>query len=401
MALFAKALTELEEADLLALKAAGQAERKTLDYKRDVVGQSETDRREFLYDVSSFANTQGGFLIFGMSEANGVPQDLVGLAVDPDKEILRLQQMLRAGIRPALANVEIEAVKLSNGNHALVMHVPKSWNPPHQVVFQGAYRFCARDSRGKYFIEVDELRSIFAVSGTIAERVKNFRVERAAKIAVGEAYAPLLDSGRLVLHVVPFSAFNPGGIFPLDAVVSQPNKFPPIGDNVSRQFLMTFDGYLTASNAHPLPNPQRAYTLVSRTGIVEAIVSGIAQAGKNIVLPNVEAMIVTYAHRYIKALNSLGVEPPIAVFASFVGVQNMDFVPQFYNNALWEDMPSEKLSKDQYHFVESIFESIPADYREAARRMKGTLDHLANAAGRGSSPNFDQAGNYTMNIPGA
>jgi hypothetical protein len=336
-----------------------------------------------------------------MSETKGVPQDLVGLSVDPDKEILRLQQMLRAGIRPALANVEIEAVKLSDGKHALVMHIPKSWNPPHQVVFQGAYRFCARDSRGKYFVEVDELRSIFAISGTIAERVKNFRVDRAAKIAAGDAYAPLLDGGRLVLHVVPFSAFSPGSTFPLDAVASQPNKFSPFADNVARQTSMTFDGHLALSNTQPLPNPQRAYTLVSRTGIVEAVASSIGKAGNNIVLPTIEALIVTYASRYINALNSLGLEPPIAVLASFVGVQDMNFVRDFYNNAPWCDMPSEKLGKDQYHFVESIFEAIPADYRETARRMKGTLDHVANAAGHGSSPNFDEAGNYTLRIPGA
>ena len=64
-------------------------------------------------------------------------------------------------------------------------------------------------------------------------------------------------------------------------------------------------------------------------------------------------------------------------------------------------MPSEKLDRDQYHFVETIFEAIPNDYRAAAKRMRGTLDHLANAAGCGASPNFDAAGDYTMNIPGA
>ena len=112
MTLFGRPLTELEESDLIALKEGGQAERKTLDYKRDVVGPSDSDKREFLYDVSSFANSAGGVLIFGMAEKDGVPIDLVGLAVDPDKEILRLQQMLRAGVRPTLAAVHIAPVKL-------------------------------------------------------------------------------------------------------------------------------------------------------------------------------------------------------------------------------------------------------------------------------------------------
>jgi hypothetical protein len=403
MTLFGRPLTELEESDLIALKEGGQAERKTLDYKRDIVGPSDSDKREFLYDVSSFANSAGGFLIFGMAEKDGVPIDLVGLAVDPDKEILRLQQMLRAGVRPTLAAVEIVPVKLSSGRHAIVIHIPKSWNPPHQVVFQGAFRFCARDNRGKYFIEVDELRTIFAVSGTIAERIRSLRVERATRIAAGDAPVNLLDRGYLALHVVPFSAFTAGCSFPLDEVMRQPNAFSPILDNYSRQYVMTFDGFLTASNSEALPKPQRAYTQISRTGIVEAVAAAITRGSPNkfIVLPQVEAMIVTYAHRYMTRLHLFGIEPPIAILASLIGVQDMRFIREFYNNALLGDMPSEKLGRDQYHFVETIFETIPNDYRSAAKTMRGTLDHLANAAGCGASPNFDAAGDYTMNIPGA
>ncbi len=400
---FRRPLTELKESDLIALKEGGQAERKTLDYKRDVVGPSDSDKREFLYDVSSFANSAGGFLIFGVTEKDGVPIDLVGLAVDPDKEILRLQQMLRAGVRPTLAAVEIAPVKLGNGRHAIVIHIPKSWNPPHQVVFQGAFRFCARDSRGKYFVEVDELRTIFAVSGTIAERIRTLRVERTTRIAAGDAPVTLLGQGYLALHVVPFSAFSAGYSFPLDEVMRQPNAFPPILDNYSRQYLMTFDGFLAASNSEAIPKPQRAYTQISRTGIVEAVAASITRGSPSnfIMLPSVEAMIVASANRYMSRLQLFGVEPPIAILASLINVQDMRFIREFYNNALLEDMPSERLVRDQYHFVETIFETIPNDYRVAAKRMRGTLDHLANAAGCGASPNFDAAGNYTMNISGA
>jgi hypothetical protein len=396
-------LIELKEADLLALKEGGQAERKTLDYKRDVVGGGDKEKREFLYDVSSFANTDGGYLIFGMGEENGVPKDLVGLAVEPDKEILRLQQMLRSGIRPALAAVEIVPVELTAGRHAIVMHIPKSWNPPHQVVFQNAFRFCARDSRGKYFIEVDELRSIFAVSGTIAERVRNLRIERVAKIAAADTAILLQDGGCLVLHVVPFSAFTPGVSFPLDKVTGHPREFPPMGANASQNSMMTFDGYITSSTYDPPPKPQRAYTQISRTGVVEAATSSIAAGNPRafLVLHNIEALIITYARRYMTQLNLFGVQPPIAVFASLLNVEGLNLIREYYNTPIWGDMPAEKLRHNQYHFVESIFEIIPTDYREVAKGLKGTLDHLANAAGLGSSPHFDAAGNYELDIPGA
>jgi hypothetical protein len=44
------------------------------DYKRDIYGNSENDKREFLADVSSFANTIGGDIVIGIDEASGLPR---------------------------------------------------------------------------------------------------------------------------------------------------------------------------------------------------------------------------------------------------------------------------------------------------------------------------------------
>jgi len=52
------------------------------------------------------------------------------------------------------------------------------------------------------------------------------------------------------------------------------------------------------------------------------------------------------------------------------------------------------LNHDQYHFVETIFENVPVDNNDAAKRLRATLDHLANAAGLPSSPYFDENGDY-------
>ena len=61
-----KSPSQITERDLLALIEDREAEGKTIDYKRQAV--SHDDRKEFLYDISSFANTAGGYLIFGMEE---------------------------------------------------------------------------------------------------------------------------------------------------------------------------------------------------------------------------------------------------------------------------------------------------------------------------------------------
>ena len=162
MSLSDNPLGEINESSLLKLIADREPEGKLIEYKRDQIGKSDNDKREFLYDISSFTNTLGGDLILGMEANQGIPTNLVGLpGIDPDAEILRLEQMARDGIRPPIFGLHTVPVPLRNGNVALVMRIPKSWNPPHQVTYQKAFRVYGRDSNGKYQLDVDELRSVF------------------------------------------------------------------------------------------------------------------------------------------------------------------------------------------------------------------------------------------------
>lgn len=150
MTIFDKPLSNVDEDDLLALISNRTEERKTLDYKLQLPTSSDKDKKDFLADVSSFANTGGGYLIYGMVEENGVAAHLPGLeGIDPDGEILRLEQMIREGIAPRLT-ITTKPLQLRSGNFALIIHIPQSYNSPHMVTYQGASRFYARQSNGKY-----------------------------------------------------------------------------------------------------------------------------------------------------------------------------------------------------------------------------------------------------------
>lgn len=50
-------------------------EGKTIDYKRDKIGSKDSEKKEFLQDVSSFANAEGGKIIIGMDEGEGEERD--------------------------------------------------------------------------------------------------------------------------------------------------------------------------------------------------------------------------------------------------------------------------------------------------------------------------------------
>lgn len=392
MSLFDVPIGAIKEADLQAI--IGEAEGKVLDFKRDPVGKTDADRKEFLYDVSSFANTSGGDLVFGIAETDGLASGLLGLTdLVADDEINRLETMARDGIRPPIAGLETRAVALAAGGFALVMRIPKSWTPPHQVTFQKAFRFYARDTNGKYQIDVDGLRAAFVASTAIGEQLRSYRADRLARLLSGDSPAPLQEGAKVVLQVVPFSAMSAAQGLPLAAVAANDRLFPTWTDRGGRNVSVTFDGVVATPSASPPPAPQRAYTLVTRAGAVEAV-NNLHQYEA---LPELQAKVIDHALRYARSLEQLGVHPPYAVFVSLARCRGLRLVHDFKpSGALPEDLPCGILGSDHYAAVETVWEVLPQDGAEAAALLRGTLDHLANAAGLPTAPYFDATGRYQL-----
>lgn len=69
-----KNIDRITEEDLQALIDNAVSERKTIEYKRSLSINRDSERKEFLADVSSFANASGGDLIYGITEAGGIPK---------------------------------------------------------------------------------------------------------------------------------------------------------------------------------------------------------------------------------------------------------------------------------------------------------------------------------------
>jgi Schlafen, AlbA_2 len=198
------------ERDLLDLIDTGVPEGILYDYKLQTYGAADADVKEFLKDVSSFANTAGGHLIIGMNEVSGLPTGLAPLSVaDPDRELQRLENLARDGLEPRIVGLRIKAVPLATGGFVIVIRIPKSWNPPHRVSARNTNRIYARNSAGAYELSVEELRVLFTSASSAIDRMRAFRAERLARIDSGEAITPLrADRGRLVAHFVPLAAFG-------------------------------------------------------------------------------------------------------------------------------------------------------------------------------------------------
>lgn len=61
-----KRLSDLQEQDLQRLVNDEVQERDSVEYKRDMYGNSDDDKREMLKDIASMANHRGGYIVVGV-----------------------------------------------------------------------------------------------------------------------------------------------------------------------------------------------------------------------------------------------------------------------------------------------------------------------------------------------
>jgi schlafen family protein len=382
---------QISESDLVEHIAAGVPEGILIDYKKDIYGRTDADVREFLKDVSSFANTSGGHLIIGVDETGGVPTKITALMADPDKDLQRFENLARDGIEPRISGLRIRALPISSGGYVIVFRAPKSWNPPHRVSARNTNRIYGRNSAGAYEFSIEELRVLFTSSASVLDRVRAFRSERLAKIDAGEAIVPLAQNcGRLIVHLVPTAAFGLGGrIEPGKASAAQDLLKPMNSMGYSPR--VNFDGF---ANLH-YGNDGKcwSYTQVFRNGAIEAVkvrvVSDIKAGQLHIPTLDFDRWIFEQLSSYFAALQRLEVPPPIILMISLQGVRGARLG---IRTDTLEDPP--KIDRDVLELPECVIEQYGSeiDYQRIARPA---FDALWNTGGFFRSKHFDSTGKWS------
>jgi hypothetical protein len=401
-------LEEIDQSQLQRLIDEPAPESRDIDYKRDTYGNTDKDHAEYLADISSFANTAGGEIIIGMMAKAGIPTGLAPLQIDADAEILRLESIARGGLQPRIFGLAARAVPIRGGGSVLIVRIPRSYIQPHRIVRQGKpgdHRFWARSSAGKYEPNVDELRLLFTRAPQLADRVRDFRFDRIAKVVANDTPVLLADNHPFIMHVAPLSAFEGARDFRLD-LQQHPQQmftaFPPIGGQVG-QVRINVDGGLVLSNVQANGKSHRAYVQIFHSGIVEAVDSsflmgdGTPQSPLRLTSLRTEATIVQSSHIYLQSLQARGALPPYVVLVSLVGVKGVPYSFAMGGGTMFEDEAG-MLDRDQFHFSEMVIEDVPFDRYEYAKLIRPLLDQTANAAGRAASPSFDQTGKFRLRV---
>jgi len=360
-------------------------ENRSLEFKRDLIGSKDEDKREFLADISAFANTAGGDLIFGVEEDGGRATAIAPInVIDPDAELRRLEDILRSGVDPRIPKYEFRWISNGAQVQVLLIRIHRSWAAPHRVIFKGHDKFYARTSAGKHSLDVRELRAAFNESNHLSESVKAFRRERLNVIESGEAPVPLMQGARLLLHIIPNSAF----VDSVSLAPSERESLAPLGAS-GWNHLHTLEGIATYSGPEDSTDGSRAYTLLFRNGVIEATdtIGHDHDKGPVVFPSSIEGNLIGDLPAYFQMLRKLGVDPPFYVALSLSSVRNCSLA----TSDSWAYRVRRPLRRDTLIFPEITVEQSEPD---VVGTFKPLFDLVWQAFGYPHSFNFDRNGQY-------
>lgn len=143
--------SEWEEDDLVNLITIGAEENFSREFKRaDALGipgnpkLDEERKTEISKDVSAFANSAGGVIIYGIAEDENEPHPAIAISpVDSTKFSKEwLEQVINSRIRPHISGLLIHPISLSKSHPGKIVYlvkVPQSFTA-HQAYDKRYYR---------------------------------------------------------------------------------------------------------------------------------------------------------------------------------------------------------------------------------------------------------------------
>jgi len=255
------------------------------------------------------------------------------------------------------------------------------------VTFKNYSKFYSRNSAGKYQLDVNEIRSAFLLSESAAEHIRNFRLERLGMIVANQTPVPMEERAKLVLHIIPISAFNIRSQF--DVINISSGGLRPLHIHGGWQQRINLDGHLTFEQAD---NPYFAntYLQIFRNGIIEAVEThymSITLKGKPFIDKTYEPDLLESIKSLVKAQENIGVQAPLFIMLSFLGVKGyvMGFERGFGLSS------GNSIDRDALLLPEVIIEDYNANLFPI---MKPVFDNIWNACGYEKTLNYDDMGNW-------
>lgn len=156
--------------------ASGINENDWFDLKADLQGDAEQQRKS----VAAFANTMGGFLVFGVTNQRTV------IGVSRPELPRDFGNKLNSGVNPSVPYRFGPPMPVADGRYIWICEVPRSLQGPHAVLLRDHWGFLKRTESGSCVsMSVEEIRNAFLDAGRRTGELAWLRadVDRIGKLA--------------------------------------------------------------------------------------------------------------------------------------------------------------------------------------------------------------------------
>ncbi|MCQ8279993.1 ATP-binding protein [Acetobacteraceae bacterium KSS8] len=333
------ALDQIALDDIERLVLYGRSEGVTLDFKEAFPSADHKGTRDFLADVTAFANTDGGDIIIGVREdGNGTAAELVGIdTTGLDEALRRIDDQLRNCVDPRVPLFRVRIISLANGRSVLVMRVGASLIAPHRVVFDRSSRFYRRGNRSNYEMSTAELRQAFAASNDLPKRIRDLHRKAVEATAGTDMPCRIQDGPAAVLTIAPLSILREAREvnFTREVAILPPRHT----SNLS--MVIGLEGVIVHSPVDAQTGGVRSWSINHRLGYLDfAWVIGHQDQGQKLVWPKYFVPelkgIVSFS---ISRLRSLGIEGPWIAMLTLAGIRGYRIVAGdgYMTDPAWQD----------------------------------------------------------------
>lgn len=372
-------------------------ESKILEYKRELSIDKENDKKEFLYDVTSIYNTEGGCLIYGIEEkkdndrnSTGIPEKITGIEIDNyDKLSLKIEDTIKNCTEPSISNIIIKQV-IVEGKSVLILGIPKGLGLPVMVTYQKINKFYRRRNSGKFLVDVYELNLMFMQNQILNEAAEKFRMNRIHKV-LGREGVRLNRETSIFIHILPFS-FLSGNNLDIKTIINNEiiSRMKPIFSNSGCSTMYNLNGFYSFSKNTPL-NPSNnisnqllSYDQLFRNGIYESYSDSFSYNevvsynvkryinGKQLILK-----ITKKIEENISLLTDFEIEPPFLIGISLFNVSGI-----FLQDS--NGIVGGKFNDNEIILPYLVLQSVDSNIYT---NLKPLFDILWQAANCSSSPN--------------
>lgn len=351
-----------------------------IDYKSEISISKDADKKEFLADISAFANTYGGTIFVGIKEQKGVPVEIIGIKTDNiDNLIQTIEQLIVNCIQPRIIGYKIDIIKLKDLNYLIVIKIPQSWNAPHMVHYAKDTKFYIRDNNGKHQMSIDELRASFKFSDSINEKIKNFHNDRIEKIINNKLQFNFPKKPFFVAHWIPLRAFQSMN----HIIIEIKNITPQLFARSYNYTRFNIDGH----TAYDLDKDIKTYfyTQIFRNGIVESVDFEILHKNaSNEVFPlNYYTKEISKSFmEFLKYFKENQMQLPMIFLLSIINAKGIPIEHHHARNNV------NFLDRDEINLSEVLIDNYEIENYDL--QIKPVLDSLWNACGFSHCYNYSE-----------